>query len=116
MSGYQCTMCEGEHPAVFLVTNLATGDTLVTCADDMPVMLVGSLAQSLELPMDGLYKAVQQYAKREADKAAKATTGPANVKDQPGPRQRRARERVAVDGAGNQGGTPPAGPPAGGES
>lgn len=101
-AGYVCTFCDGEHPAVFLQTNLTNGQTIVSCDEDMPVVLTGALAATLGVEFGDLYDNVQRFQKRQVQKAGKATAGHAGTKDQPGPRARRAQDG---DNAGSPNGT-----------
>lgn len=112
MSGYVCGFCEGANPAVFLQTSLTTGATLVSCAEDLPVVLIGALAVELGVEMDVLYPAVQRVVEKAARKAEDAAKGPATEQHRPGTRTRRARAKVAIHGESGTGEAlaPPAAP------
>jgi hypothetical protein len=69
--GYACDFCDGQQPAAWLITNLATGATFSPCADDAPVMLIPLLAGMLGLDGPKLYEAIQRETSRQAKAAAK---------------------------------------------
>lgn len=77
MSGYQCVICESDKPVVALITSLVSGQTLATCADDLPLLYIGQLATLLDLDPQRLYDSVQRFADREAKSAAKAAAAAA---------------------------------------
>lgn len=90
MAGYECTFCDTGRPVVVLVTSLTTGQTLASCQDDMPIMLIGQLSSELGTDAQRTYDAVQRFADREAKSAAKAAaaaaeqgTGAADDQDPP---------------------------------
>lgn len=74
MAGYECNVCESDKPVVLLLTSLVTGQTMASCADDVPVALIGQLAATLEVDGQRLYDAVKRFVDREAKSAAKAQT------------------------------------------
>ena len=78
---YECDICSGERPVAIVITPLAGGDTMATCADDMPVTLAGMLAGSLGIDGDQLYAAVQGLvaARDLAQEAAEATAAAAQA-------------------------------------
>lgn len=92
MAGYQCTICESDKPVVVLVTSLTNGQTLASCQDDMPVMLIGQLATELMVDPQRLYDSIQRFADREAKSAAKkAAAAPETV--EPSPAAKAARDQ-----------------------
>jgi hypothetical protein len=72
VSGYQCAICESDKPVVLLMTSLVTGQTVGSCQDDLPIMMIGALARELGLDAQRLYDSIQRFADREYKSAAKA--------------------------------------------
>ena len=72
MSGYQCVICDSDKPVVTLITSLVSGQTLATCADDLPLLYIGQLATLLGVDPQRLYDSIQRFTDREAKSAAKA--------------------------------------------
>lgn len=72
---YTCDVQGCPNPVEVLVTHLNTGQTDASCADDMPILLVGQLATWAGTDPQKLYDAVQRHiakAQAAADKAAAA--------------------------------------------
>lgn len=99
MSGYQCVICDSDKPVVTLITSLVSGQTLATCADDLPLLYIGQLATLLALDPQRLYDAIQRFADREAKSAAKAAAAnPETV--EPSPAAKAARDQWIADQGG----------------
>lgn len=64
MAGYSCNYHDGQGQATLLLTDLTSGQTLATCADDAPVMLTGALAAFLNVDTGKLWQAIERFAKR----------------------------------------------------
>lgn len=72
MAGYLCELGDEDHPAEFIFTSLANGQTTAFCAEDAPIALIGALAASLGVESSPLYDVVKRYVDREAASEAKA--------------------------------------------
>jgi hypothetical protein len=77
MSGYRCVIGDDDNPVVVLVTSLVSGQTLASCADDLPLLMIGQLATTLAVDPQRLYDAIQRFTDREAKSAAKAAAAAA---------------------------------------
>lgn len=64
--GYECLLGDDQHPATWLQTNLATGDTAAVCDEHFPTALIGALAIELGVEAERLYEAVRRFVDREA--------------------------------------------------
>lgn len=62
--GYLCQYHDGQGQASLLLTSLADGQTLASCAEDAPVMLTGALAAYLNVDVAKLWTAIERFAKR----------------------------------------------------
>lgn len=62
--GYDCQFHDGPAGGTLLLTNLRNGTTASCCEECAPVMYAGALATTLGLPIDGLWAAIERYAKR----------------------------------------------------
>lgn len=69
---YTCDPCEGANPVTVLMTSLRDGTTDASCAQDMPIMLLGQLALWAEVDPNRLYEHVRKFIDKEHAAAAKA--------------------------------------------
>ena len=58
---YKCEPCDGANPVEVILTNLKSGSTDQSCADDLPIMLIGQLAIYLQVNPEALYEHVRQF-------------------------------------------------------
>jgi hypothetical protein len=79
--GYVCQFHEGEAEAKVLLTTLTNGQTMSSCTEDAPVMLVGALASALGTDTAKLWDAIKRHTERQAKAEAKAA--PAAPQDPP---------------------------------
>jgi hypothetical protein len=97
---------DDDKPVVVLVTSLVSGQTLASCADDLPLLLIGQLATTLAVDPQRLYDAIQRFTDREAKSAAKAAAAAASegsgAADDDDPPER--SDDVHGDAADDQGG------------
>jgi hypothetical protein len=69
---YQCQFHDGIAEASVLLTTLANGQTMASCTEDAPVMLVGALAQALGVDTGRLWDVIRRHAARETKASASA--------------------------------------------
>lgn len=71
---YKCEPCDGANPVEVILTNLKSGSTDQSCADDLPIMLIGQLAIYLQVNPEALYEHIRQFtdAADAAEQAAAA--------------------------------------------
>lgn len=77
MPGYSCQGCDGGNPVEWLITNLRTGGTIASCAEDMPVAGVSLLAEALDVDAGRLLEAIKRWHDRETARQAKGGPQPA---------------------------------------
>src|SRR5579864_4660144 len=58
---YKCEPCDGANPVQVILTNLQSGATDQSCADDLPIMLIGQLAVYLEVNPEALYEQIRAF-------------------------------------------------------
>lgn len=76
--GYECQFHNGAAAGTLLLTNLRNGVTASSCEDCAPAMYAGALATTLGLPLDGLWGAIERYAKRAQKSQPADTSQPAS--------------------------------------
>lgn len=104
MAGYECGICEGERPVEWLFTNLPTGTTVACCREDLPMALIGSLAEVLGTDTGRLYESIRKFAEREQARAAKGGPQPA-PEPPPAPAGRRQQPSSDAGGQADDDGT-----------
>lgn len=85
MNGYGCNFCDQPRPVVWLITSLANGETLASCAEDFPVVLILLLADELGVDPGKFYDVVKRFVDREAAREAKAAAKATPPTDEPDP-------------------------------
>lgn len=58
---YKCEPCDGANPVQVILTNLQSGQTDQSCADDLPIMLIGQLAVYLQVNPEALYEHIRAF-------------------------------------------------------
>ncbi len=103
---YKCEPCDGANPVQVILTNLQSGATDQSCADDLPIMLIGQLAVYLEVNPEALYEHIRAFTDQvdAADQAATDTGDQAAEDDQAAEGEPPVDDDIAGDAVDDQGG------------
>jgi hypothetical protein len=69
MAGYACTLCNGDEPAVMLITPLTGGDTMPVGEGCAITALIGLLSAHVDVDPERLYENMRRFTEAEHKRA-----------------------------------------------